>query len=343
MNARWERLNTELKEKDLDGILLTNSVNIFYLFGVWIQGAALFTNERKFIITSPMYREEVTGKVEGVNLVFCQSKLDEKTAQVIRKTKIDRCGFESSCLSFDRYRRIKDKFDGEFIPCPGLPGKIRQVKEEKEIRYIRKASQITRSALEYLKVTLHSGITERILAREIIYYILKEADDVGFPPIVLFGDRTSLPHGRSGEKELKDNELVLVDVGAQVNGYCADFTRTFFWGEISRKWKRVYNFVDDLKRTAINYVRPGMKCSQVDEKIREEVVEAGYEEAYLHNLGHGVGLEVHEEPYFRRGSDTVLEEGMVVTVEPGLYFPGEGGVRMEDTVLVTSQGGCILP
>ncbi len=343
MESRWEKLKTQLKKEKIDAFLITDSTNIFYFFGIWIEGAAFFAGERKFVLTKPMYQEEVEKNFFNWEPIICKNSIEEKLGELSERIGPLKCGFEANFLSFNQYKKIKERFKGELIPCCGLVEKIRSVKEEKEIDCIKKACQVTKSALEYLRGILYSGITEKMVLRKAVSYILKEADDVSFPPIVLFGERTSLPHGKPSLRKLKKGELVLIDIGAKVGNYCADMTRTFVWDGVSERWQRVIEFVKNLQRLAIENIKPGVECAQVEKKIRERSKEAGYEENVLHSLGHGVGLEIHEEPFFSSKSNTPLQEGMVVTVEPGIYFPGEGGVRIEDTILVTSQGGKILP
>ncbi len=343
MVSRWEKLEKKLKEKNLDAFILTRSVDIFYFSGLWIEGVALLTSEKKFIVTSPMYEEQIKGEEDEWEVIVCEDSLEEKLGELGSSLDIRRCGFQANHLSFARYKKIKEKFKPQLIPCNATVEKIRSIKDEEEINLIRKAGEITLQAFEYLKKALHTGITEKEATRELVSYILKEADGVSFDPIVLFGERTSLPHGHPTERKLKENELILVDAGAKVKGYCADITRTFAWGKIPKKWKKIYNLAYNIEKRAIKHIKPKIKASTIDKIIREKLAEAGYEKKFLHGTGHGVGLEVHEEPFLNRNSNAILEEGMVVTIEPGIYFAGEGGVRVENMVLVTNKGGKILP
>jgi len=342
MESRWKKLEKKLKKRGLDAFLLTGSFNIFYLSGIWVQGAVLFTSGKKFFVIPPMYEEEVKKGKNGWEVVTYKNTLEEGLESLNKRIDIKKCGFESNHISFVLYNKIKGKFKPQLIPCNSLIEKLRAVKEKEETELIRKARQITISAFNYLKETLYTGITEKEVAKKAITYLTKEADGVSFDPIVLFGERTSLPHGRPSERKLKKNELVLIDIGAKVKDYCADITRTFVWGKSSKRWEKIYNFVKNIKQLAIQHMKPGVKASEIDEIVREEVTRAGYEKYLLHGTGHGVGLEVHEQPVLNRTSNIILEEGMIATVEPGVYFPGEGGIRIEDMVLVTTQGGRIL-
>jgi Xaa-Pro aminopeptidase len=339
--SRWGKLKKRLEEENLEAFLLTSSVSIFYFSGRWIKGAVLFTPEKKFVITRPMYREEVMGGKWEV-LIY-ENGLEEKLEKLTRQVKIKKCGFEAEHLSFKQYKKIKEKFPGKLIPYSAMLEKIRSIKERREIERMKKACEITLRTFDYLKKTLRVGISEKEVVGEAINYILREAEGISFFPIVLFGERTSLPHGFPASRRLKENELVLIDIGAKIGGYCADLTRTFLWGEEDKKWKKIHNFVQNIQRKAIQWIKPGVKCSEVDQKIREEFERAGYREGVLHGTGHGVGLEVHEYPSLTHTSNDVLEEGMVVTLEPGVYFPGKGGVRLEEMILITAQGGQVLP
>lgn len=343
MISRQEKLNRKLKEKEIDAFLLTNSLNIFYLYQVWIEGAVLVTPERNFFISSPIYKEEVMKKEREGEIIVYEDTLEKELEKLTGKLRLKKYGIEANHLSLSKYNKIKGKIKGEVIPCEGIVEEIRSIKEKGEIDKIRKAGEVTVAAFNYLKEFFHPGITEKELAREAVNYFLEKAEDVSFPPIILFGERTSLPHARPTHRKLRKNELVLVDIGAKLEDYCADLTRTFLWGEVSEKWKRIYRLVKQVQEVAIESVRPGVKCCKIDEKVREKISAAGYGSGILHGTGHGVGLEVHERPVVRYTSDETLEEGMIVTIEPGIYLPGEGGIRIEDMVLVTSQGGKILP
>lgn len=340
--TRWERLEQKLKEENLEAFLLTNSVDIFYFSGLWIKGAVLFTPQEKFFIIPPMHQEKVKRRKDGWKVAVYEDTLEVKLGKLSRKMGIKGCGFESNRLSFSFYKKIKEEFKPQLVPC-SVVEKIRAIKDGTEIDFIKKAGQITKGVFEQLRRIVHTGITEKEIAKKAINYILKETDEISFYPIVLFGERTSLPHGRPTDRELRKNELVLMDIGGKVRGYCADITRTFGWGRIPEKWEKIYNFVQKVKQMAIQHIEPGVKASKIDKMIREESIKAGYRKKLLHGIGHGVGLEVHEQPILNRSSNTTLEEGMVTTLEPGIYFPGEGGVRTEDMVLITKEGALILP
>ena len=342
MKSRWKKLEQKLSQRNLEAFILINNLDIFYFSGFWIEGVVLFTPQKKFLITSPMYREVIEKSKNEWEIIICKDTLENELGRLSHKLNIKRCGFESNRFSFALCKKIEEKFQPQLVPCEGIVEKIRSIKDEKEINCIKEAGKITVSTFDYLKKLLSNKVTEKEIVRKTINYILNRADGLSFYPIVLFGPRTSLPHGHSTNQKLKDNQLVLIDIGAKIKGYCADMTRTFFWGEVPKKWEKIYNLVETLKEMAIQHIKPGIKSSKIDKIIREEAKKEGYSENFLHGTGHGVGLEVHEQPFLNNISNTVLEEGMVITVEPGLYFAEEGGIRIEDMVLVTNQGGQVL-
>ncbi len=340
MNLRWEKLRRKMEEENLDAFLITKEADIFYFSGIWTKGCVLFTNDDRFIITTPMYREEsLRGDWE---VIIREDTMEDILGKLSQKVKIRRCGFEASNLPFDQYQKISVKFKGQLIPQTSFTQKIRAKKEDSEIEFLTKACKLTLQALDYIKEILQPGISEKQVVGEAIKYLLKEADGFSFFPIVLFGERTSLPHGSCSSRSLKKGDLVLVDIGAKFNGYCADLTRTFIWGE-NTKWEEIKALVQEIQQKAIQSITPGEKCSQIDGRVREKFEKAGFKDNLLHGTGHGVGLEIHEYPSLTRNSDDVLEEKMIITVEPGVYFPGKGGIRLEEMVLITNEGGKVLP
>lgn len=343
MQSRWKKLEQKLNEKSLDAFLLTSSADIFYFSGLSLHGATMVTAKNRFFFIPPMYQEVALKAKNTGEVLICQNDFTDAFANVSRKLNIKRCGFDPNYISFSLYQKIKEKLTAEFVPGGDIIQTIRVIKEAAEINLIRKAGKITIDAFDYLRKVLCNQISEREVVKKSINYILKEANAVSFSPIVLFGERTSLPHGTHSERKLSEDDLVLIDLGAQIEGYCADMTRTFMLGKAQQEWEEVYNFVKMLQDLAIQNIRPGIKASEIDALIREKAIEANYEKNMLHSAGHGIGIEVHEQPILKLNTDTILEQGMVVCIEPGIYFAGKGGIRIEDMVLVTNQGGEILP
>ena len=337
---RLFRLRKRLKKEGLEAFIVTEPHNVFYLTGTWAEGVILLTSSDRFFITSRLYEEEAKKELSGWQVVIRKEALEKAIGKILTRVEASKIGFEASHLSYRQYKRLIELVGRRLVPCTGLVEDLRLVKDEEELSCIRKATRVTELAFDHLKGLLKVGITEKEVSAEAIYFIRKMADKESFPPIVLFGERTSLPHGRPGERKLKKGDLVLFDLGAMVEGYCADLTRTFFFGQVEERWHKIRDLLRQAQEEAINSVRPGVKSSRIDRIIRQRLKEEGY--VFIHNTGHGVGLEVHEEPNISPDSKRILREGMVFTIEPGVYFPGEGGVRVERMLLVTQNGGEVL-
>lgn len=228
--------------------------------------------------------------------------------------------------------------DAELVDVSKYLGYVRMVKTDREIALIEKACNITDEAMEEGFNKLHKGMTERELQNIMVKGMQERGGDKTFAG-VLFGERAALPHGGASDRELKPDEFVLVDMGCTVDGYWSDCTRTVMYGESSNKQKEIYDTVLAANRAAFNTVKPGKTCESVDIAARRVIEEAGYGKYFIHRLGHGIGLEVHEHPYIVRNNKQKLESGMIFSDEPGIYIVDEIGVRVEDTVVCTSEGG----
>jgi len=341
IDFRLNRVSKEMEEKKVDALLITNPYNVLYLTASSIEGNILFTSERKFFITTPLFSEEVNDKMPGWEVVIRKDAFEKTLNKLWRELKGKSLGFEDSHLFYKKYKEI-EQIAGKMIPCSKLLEDLRIVKDKEEISFIKKASQITKETFNHLERLLHPGLTEKELSIEAVYFMRKRADEEAFPPIILFGERTSLCHGRPSKRKLKENELVLMDIGVKVGGYCSDLTRTIFFGEVGKDWEKIYDTAVEAQEEGIKNVKPGVISSHIDEVVKGKIKEAGYGDAFVHNTGHGVGLEIHEEPFISPQSKRALKEGMVFTVEPGIYLQGKGGVRVEKMIVVTKGGREIL-
>jgi Xaa-Pro aminopeptidase len=227
--------------------------------------------------------------------------------------------------------------DVHFVDATPFLNHERMVKTPRELDWMRMACAITDRALEASFERLHTGMTEIDLAAIITSELQAKGGEAGFAG-VLFGERATLPHGRAGERKLKPGEGVLVDTGTKIHDYYSDLTRTVFYGEPNGRQKKLYNLVYEANRVAYEAVRPGLSCGSLDAIARKVIDDAGLGECFIHRLGHGVGLEVHEPPYIVRNNDLELEPGMTFTIEPGIYISGEIGIRVEDTVVCVPEG-----
>jgi len=343
MEYRLTILRQKIKKEEVEAFLIKERQNVFYLTYCWIEGRILLSDREKFFITTPLFAEEAKSRLlNDWQIVIQKDSFEENIFEICKGLKIKRVGFEASHFSFTEYKKLEEIKEIEWVPLFELIENQRAVKDKKELSWIKKALGVSRSAFDYLESRLEPGITEKDLSIEVINFLRRNADEEAFPPIILFGERTSLPHGRPTERRLKKNEIVLLDLGAKVGGYCSDLTRTIFFGRVKRKWQEIHHLITEVQEEAIKKIKPGVHCSYIDRIIRERIRETGYGEEFLHGTGHGVGLAVHELPSITAKSKGVLKTGMVFTLEPGIYLEGEGGVRIEEMIIVSEEGGKIL-
>ena len=221
--------------------------------------------------------------------------------------------------------------------------KQRMIKDQEEISSLEKACEITDNCFQYILTYIKPGMTERQIADEIEEYYKKRTEGLSFETIVASGENTSKPHAVPTDRKIQENDIITIDMGCKVNGYCSDMTRTFFVGnEISDKQKEIYDIVLEANKMAIKQVKAGMKCSDLDKVARDYIASKGYGDNFGHGLGHGIGLEIHEAPTVSPAGDIILEENMLITIEPGIYIDGFSGVRIEDDVIVKKDGCVVL-
>lgn len=268
----------------------------------------------------------------------------------MRAAKVKRVGFEANGATFGEIHAIDKAIDGgktktvELVPLENVMVGIRKVKDDHEVALIRKSVEIAEEAYTSLLGEIEAGLTENYVAGQLILELRSRgASDSSFPVIVAAGANSSLPHYRPGDVVVKRDEPLLIDWGAIYRGYCSDLTRTLMIGRVSARFKKIYGVVLEAQLAAIDFLRPGVTTKQTDRVARDIIEKAGFGEQFGHGLGHGIGLQIHELPALRKiGEEEELRPGMIVTVEPGIYLPGEGGVRIEDDVLITHSGCEVL-
>jgi Xaa-Pro aminopeptidase len=339
--SRADRLVVLLEERELDCLLVTNLVNVRYLTGfTGTNGACVVTRDERLFLTDSRYVEQAKQQVsEFERLEASRELLGDLAARLT-----GRAGFDDAHVSVKAHAALGDKVsDGvELVPAAGLVERLRAVKDEDELRAIRAAAQLADRAYDELRATGLAGRTEREVARSIVRFLEDQgADEVSFPPIVAAGAHGALPHASPRDVEIPRGVLVVMDLGARLDGYCSDCTRTFATGPLEDRVGEGYEVVRRAQEAALGGVRAGAVAQEVD-AMAHGLVEAGFGTGFDHGLGHGVGLEVHEGPRLARTAEGSLEAGNVVTVEPGLYVPGEFGVRIEDLVAVTADGREVL-
>jgi Xaa-Pro aminopeptidase len=339
--SRADRVVALLDERELDCLLVTNLVNVRYLTGfTGTNGACVVKRDERLFLTDSRYVEQAKQQVtEFEHLEASRELLGDLAARLS-----GRAGFDDAHVSVKAHAALADKVpDGvELLPAAGLVEGLRAVKDEAELAAIRAAASLADGAYEHLRDTGLVGRTEREVARSIVRLLEDHgADEVSFPPIVAAGAHGALPHASPRDVEIPSGVLVVVDLGARLDGYCSDCTRTFATGPLEDRASEGYEVVRRAQEAALGEVRAGAEAKEVD-AMAHELVESGFGIGFDHGLGHGVGLEVHEGPRLARTAEGSLEAGNVVTVEPGLYVPGDSGIRIEDLVAVTADGREVL-
>jgi Xaa-Pro aminopeptidase len=336
--ARAERLAALVAEKELDRLLVTNLVNVRYLTGfAGTNGACLCGPEDRLFLTDFRYTERAASEVEGWELVTVTGDWSAGLAQRLA----GRCGFEDQHLSVKAHAQLAENApEGvELVAAGGLVERLRRVKDPDELSRMAEAAALADQVYEW---SLERGLTgrpEHGVARAAEARIRELGGKPAFPPIVAAGPNGALPHAEAGEREIEANEMVVFDMGAELDAYCSDCTRTFATGpELGELAEAVYQLVRDAQAKALEAVAPGKTGVDVDAVARGVINRAGYGDRFGHGLGHGVGLEVHEAPRLSVRSEDRLAASETVTVEPGIYIPGELGVRIEDLVVVTEDG-----
>lgn len=345
--ARLSALRDALGRADLDGLLVSALPNIRYLTGFSGSNALLFVTALEcLLLTDFRYEAQVADEVGSAATVRIEttSLWNGLWSAMAGMPGVERVGFESGHLLHREFARLLEQGGRwQWRPTTEVVETLRAVKDHGEVAAIRRAVQMAEAALDRTLAALAPGLTEREVAG-ILERHLREAGSEAhpFPSIVASGPRSALPHARAGERVLTLGDFVLLDFGAVADGYCSDITRTVVLGPSSVAQREVYEIVREANRRASGAVRAGMRGMAADALARDYIDACGYGDAFGHSLGHGIGLEVHEAPRLARTVEAPLAAGMVVTIEPGIYRPGWGGVRIEDDVLLTVDGGEVL-
>lgn len=348
LDRRLENIKRSIRKKGCKFFLVTNSKNIYYLSGLAVTDSAiLITPKKDFLITDPRFSEcACRQKRFRVFITELKNELFSILIKLLRSCKAKKLAFETDALSYHRYEQLKIRLDDmhiRLVPLKGVVENLKAIKDAYEIRQIKMAIQILSDTLNIIKKRIKPGVTERELGVDIECLLrLNGAQKNSFDTIVASGPHSSMPHSEITNRRFKDNDVVLLDFGSVYNWYNSDLTRVFFLGKIKDKFKELYRIVKEAQARAINIIKPGIKIIEVDKAAREYISSYGYGGYFGHNLGHGIGLDVHELPLIGPKSESVLMEGMVFSVEPGIYLPGFGGIRIEDLVLVTKEGYEVL-
>ncbi|MGM0400891.1 MAG: aminopeptidase P family protein [Chloroflexota bacterium] len=345
MRRRVQDLRRVLEEEELYALLVTQAENRRYLTGfTGSAGTVLVTGQETLLATDFRYYEQVQEQAPHVDLVRVEDSTPSALAPHIDELDIHRLGFESHDMTVRGYERWQEALSGvEWEPTADVVEGLRMTKDAEEIGLIEEAVAIADEAMEHIMGWIRPGLTEREVAWELeVHMRTHGAEALSFPTIVASGPNSAMPHATTTERVIGRGEPIVIDMGARYEGYCSDMTRSFCVGQASEEYLKVWNTVLEAQQAAEAGIRPGMSGVEADALARDIIDEAGYGENFGHGLGHGVGLAIHEGPRVSHTSEDMLQEGAVVTVEPGIYIAEWGGVRIEDTVVLTDKGCRVL-
>ena len=343
MNEKIKWLRNKLLGLDMQGIIITNPINIRYLTNIDAEGIFLITRKENVFITDSRYIEHVNAilTIEDGIVVL---NIKDLTLEDYENFFIfcENVGFEESHLTYAKYKEYMHKFKiNNFEETEGIIEKQRMIKEPEELENIKKACMITDDCFDYLKTFIKVGMSEKQIANEIEKFFMSNgADELAFDTIVASGKNSSMPHAVPTDKLIEPGDPITIDMGCKVNGYCSDMTRTIFAGFVPQAIKPIYDFVLKTQIQVIENLKEGSNVRSVSKMVDNNIKLNGFE--VMHSLGHGVGLEIHEYPYFSNKTDFLLKENMVITDEPGVYIQNKFGVRIEDTLLINKFGSTSL-
>src|SRR5581483_11733040 len=344
--VRQERLRSLMQDRQLSLLVITNLTNIYYLTGFrGSAGVAVFGLEGGHLWVDPRYTLQAGEDARGVTVSEERGPLHTAVGRWITRRRVRKVGYEDTNLTCAQYHNLEQncRRGVHLVAAGGLVEELRLVKDSGEIRRIREAGRVTVEVFEEVLPLIRPGAREADLAAEIDYRMrLRGAEGAAFETIVASGARSALPHARPSSKRLGQSELVILDLGAILQGYAADLTRTVFLGKPSRRVRQLYGAVLESQQRVLETLRAGVRAGKADGAARQLLKRRGLDKYFTHSTGHGVGLEVHEKPRLGRGEKTRLEAGQVVTAEPGIYLEGFGGIRIEDTALVGPNGAEVL-
>lgn len=341
---RLESLRATLATRGLDGIFVAQPENRRYLSGfTGTSGFVLVAQNHAKFITDFRYLDQAREQCQGFEIVNQSASLMECLKAELNASAVRKLGFEQDFLTYGsvtRYKELEQSVSGlQWVPTSGIFEDMRTIKDEHEVALIEQAARIADAAFEHILGYLRPGLTEKEVALELETFMRNQgAAGASFETIVASGWRSSLPHGVASDKVLEDGDFVKMDYGAFYGGYCSDLTRTVVLGTPSDKQRQVYDIVLGAQERALEAAKAGISGPDLDKVARDYISKHGYGEAFGHSLGHGIGLEIHEGPRVAASSSDLLRPGMVITIEPGIYLSGWGGVRIEDDVLLLPDG-----
>ena len=338
MNERIQLLRHRMAGMDLQGMIVANPINVKYLTGIDAEGILLLTRKENIYVTDSRYTEYVTSILTPFDeIVVDDQKNISKDDFENYFMFCENVGFEEDYITYSKYKEYMHKFRiNSFVEATKIIESLRMIKDNEEIEYIKKACKITDDCFNMIIQYIKPGMTEIQVARKIQDFYRDFAEGESFETIVASGENTSKPHAIPTNRKIEKQDIVLIDMGCKVKGYCSDMTRTIFIGEPTEEQLKIYNLVLKNQKQVLDDIQEGKNIKNLSRRLENDFAEYGYD--MIHSLGHGVGLEIHEKPFVNSKNDNSLKENMVITDEPGIYLPGNFGIRIEDTVLVKKQG-----
>lgn len=340
MNPKLQWLRNKMSSLDLQGLIISNPINIKYLTNIEAEGVLLLTRKENIYITDGRYIEQVHSILTLFDEIIVYdihdvSKDDYENFFMF----CENVGFEEDYVTYAKYKELIRKYKiNNLVETEKIIEKQRMIKDEEEISHLAKACEITDNCFTYLLSYIKPGMTEKQIADEIEEYFRQRTEGLSFETIVASGENTSKPHAVPTNRKIQEQDIITIDMGCKVNGYCSDMTRTIFVGSVPEWIKPVYDLVLKNQVLTQEQFKDGANTRQLTKMVENDFKLHGYD--LIHSLGHGVGMEIHEAPYISYMSEAQLRENMIVTNEPGIYIPGKFGVRIEDTVQIT-KFGCI--
>jgi Xaa-Pro aminopeptidase len=342
---RCQQVRKHLGKRNAQAYVVTDPLNVRYLSGYAGDDAYLFISPKKqYLITDSRYTEQAQAEAADFAIVQRSKSLEAEAAILARKRRCEKVVYEPRALSVSTFRSLRKEMKGiKLVPTTGFVERLREIKSPSEIEIIRSCITIAQAAFAAIRRQIRPGMSEREIAARLEFQMRRlGADAAGFPSIVAVGARGSLPHAAPTDKPAERGSTVLIDWGARKSRYNCDLTRVLVPSTIPPRLRRIYEIVLEAQKRAIERVKPGVKASVVDAAARDYIRRKGYGKRFGHGLGHGVGMAIHEGPGLSERSKAVLKPGTLFTIEPGIYVPGWGGVRIEDMVLVTQAGHEVL-
>lgn len=344
MMLRVEKLRKKMQEENLDSFLITSPYNLRYLTNfTGTTGLAVITLEKAFFITDFRYTEQAAAQAQGFEIIKNVGPIFEEVADLVQKEGLRELGFEETTVSFLEYSVLEEIIDAQLIPISGMIEELREIKDEEEIAIIEKACSIADLAYDHILKMIQPGMTEIEVANQLDFYMRSlGASGVSFETIVASGLRSAMPHGVASKKIIEQGDLITIDFGCYYEGYVSDMARTFAIGDPGEQLKEIYQIVLEAQLAVLEVAKPGVTGKQLDAVARDYITKHGYGEAFGHSTGHGIGLEIHEGPNVSVRAEKQFVPGNIITDEPGIYLPSIGGVRIEDDLLITSDGNRVL-